>query len=848
MILRTGKVPKLASLICTLTAMLCVTAVSQAQIINGNFENGYTSGWNHDDGSDDNSSAVFSEEKAHPYEGSKALKVVVSNPGTNPWDVQTLGPSLSLTVEEEYTLTFWAKASEADTSIRTVLQNNLYQAEDHSLETTWREYSWTFTAKETSPQFKIFYLQAGTVWLDDIRYINSNEIGPIQIDITPQMQYQEMVGFGGALSWYTNWIYGGSDENDAAIEQWMFEDLGIDVLRLKNWYYPVNYPESTSPSNVEQKEAFDNTKDLFNAAKTANPDVQVLLSSWSPPASLKSNGIRKDGGTLKQDSDGFMYDDLAQYWVDSLDNLGWTPDYLSFQNEPGYTATWESCILRPTETEDNAGYAEAADAIWYAIKDRPNVPKMLGSEAENIGTSTWSDWNDGNPVNTFEALNTPLRDRPYIHVHGYHTYDIGDPSKIDSDSTIENLNRVRDFDADRPNWMTEWSKNSFDWLQTARMVHNTVVEANASAYIFWKLAWNSDESNDTMIAVQLDGSYEIRPHYYTIKHYSKHVDMGDKRIEVISGDSNVKASGYLSEDATRITLVAINKATSDKNIELDLSPLTVSSVTGYQSVSGSFYQDMNGLDPNSEIPLPAESMTTLVLTLTEPYISPTNGPPFWIEPEFSQSDATVGEVYQGSIASNANDPEGDDLQFSLDNGPAWLSIDTSGEISGTPSISNVDTNIFTVSISDDTNPAVQTTMTIEVLYSSTIDSDGDGINDAEEASNGSNPLDPRDPWVDADGDWVHTVDDNGDSNPRSPFAMPLQLSLTRQTDSWTLSAPVSPGVTTKVEYVPTLNSDWTVIHTFDPVATPSIADFELPATYMSPNQQKGFFRLNKSTP
>ena len=116
---------------------------------------------------------------------------------------------------------------------------------------------------------------------------------------------------------------------------------------------------------------------LFYAAKQANTNIQVLLSSWSPPAVLKSNGERRNGGTLKSDAGGYMYDELAQYWVDCLDNLGWTPDYLSFQNEPGYVATWESCIFRPLETTNNADYAEASDAIWNAIKDRPDAPKML---------------------------------------------------------------------------------------------------------------------------------------------------------------------------------------------------------------------------------------------------------------------------------------------------------------------------------------------------------------------------------------------------------------------------------------------------------------------------------------
>lgn len=582
----------------------CTVGLAQAnaQVANGGFETGYTSGWSHLQGNN-GSSAAFSEETVDVHSGGKALKVEVSDLGTNAWDVQTLGPDLSLIVGEEYTLTYWAKSNFAGASIHMVVQGSVYLAKAQTLSTGWQQYSWTFTAAEPVPTIRIHYLQTETFFLDDFELSENSPPKFVPISIDPLTQHQEMVGFGGALSWYTHRVYGGDDANDAAIKQLMFQDLGIDVLRLKNWYYPVNYPASTDPENVKEQSAFNQTKDLYEAAKAANPQVQVLLSSWSPPVSLKSNNDRKNGGTLKQDAGGFMYEELAQYWTDCLDNLGWTPDYLSFQNEPGWVATWESCILEPTETASYAGYAEAADAIWEAIKDRPNAPKMIGSEAENVGA--------------FFSLNTPLITRPYFAAHGYHTYNIYNASTIDSSDTISGLNRISDDYGNRPNWMTEWSNDGLDWLQTARVIQNTVVEADASAYIFWKLAW-AETSNDTMIALQSDGSYEVRPHYYTIKHYAKHVDKGDRRIGITSGDDNVDVSGYLSADSARITLVVLNKNSVSTNIQLNHDSLSINTIEGYQSESGNFYQTMSGLYPTAQIALPAESITTLVLSLSEP--------------------------------------------------------------------------------------------------------------------------------------------------------------------------------------------------------------------------------------
>lgn len=60
------------------------------------------------------------------------MKVPVSTLGGNSWDVQTLGPTISLTVGEEYILSFWGKAATGGTSVRMVLQNSLFRSNDSS--------------------------------------------------------------------------------------------------------------------------------------------------------------------------------------------------------------------------------------------------------------------------------------------------------------------------------------------------------------------------------------------------------------------------------------------------------------------------------------------------------------------------------------------------------------------------------------------------------------------------------------------------------------------------------------------------------------------------------------------
>jgi O-glycosyl hydrolase len=84
-----------------------------------------------------------------------------------------------------------------------------------------------------------------------------------------------------------------------------------------------------------------------------------MLTSWSPPASLKASGKEKCHGnldcTLKKKKNGkFVYEEFADWWLESLKHYqekGLTPYYISMQNEPSFIPPdWEGCKFEPKET------------------------------------------------------------------------------------------------------------------------------------------------------------------------------------------------------------------------------------------------------------------------------------------------------------------------------------------------------------------------------------------------------------------------------------------------------------------------------------------------------------------
>ncbi len=582
---------------------------AQNLVPNSGFENGF-SGWSNN--TSGGASASYSLEAAQPYAGAKAMKVVVNNPGSQLHNVQTLGPTFTLPTGTPTTITFRARAATAGTKVRFVMQDAVYNNKEFSLSTSWERYSWNHTTTEPNPRLRLQFRSAGTVWLDEIS-VEAHAVPDTGILVTldPSVRHQTMDGIGGALTWYAARMI--SSPHKTQLEEMIFDDLGLDIIRLKNWYFPADYPANKSPVNIPNngfRGNYNNNKTFYDMAKKNGRDISVLFSSWSPPANLKTNNDLQNGGTLKKVNGQYVYADLAQYWVDLLDNMNWTPDYLSFQNEPGWVAAHETCEFAPTQTSTLAGYAEALDAIYNRIKTRPDVPVLVGPESESMSA--------------FPGQAAPLRTRTYLGINAFHNYNIGSESAIDGE--IPRLNQIR-AETDltgRPNWMSEFSLGAFDWLDTARVIHNTLVEANSSAYIFWKLVWgDSTDLDEIIFNIDGAGNYIKGNTYYAIKHYSKYISRGSWRFEVTRAagtNANIRASGYLNPAGTQVTLIVLNTGSTDDEIALRLRGLPVASVTSYRTRQfdiGSVPFQQRAVDLASNLPVSKNSITTYVFELTE---------------------------------------------------------------------------------------------------------------------------------------------------------------------------------------------------------------------------------------
>jgi len=417
----------------------------------------------------------------------------------------------------------------------------------------------------------------------------------VQAAVNPSETHQTIEGFGGSLYYYSNWLTAHPNKEDIYIS--LFDDLGVDILRLGNTYRPG---KAISP---------DASEFVSKAEEIQGRSIKVMISSWSPPAELKSNGSEKNGGTLVKKDGVFDYEGFAGYWTDALDayaEAGVFPEYISIQNEPGFVATWESCELMQTETSTKAGYGKALEAVARKLKDGGYPSKILASEVLGIGYNLFQNY----------AKNF---DRGLVYGYAHHLYHGGDPKQ--PDKFLDNMRvMARDY-GDKPRFQTEYSNGDADWFNTAWIIHNSLVAEEVSAYLHWSLAW---EAGNNAELVQLEfpwdrgrwttaDGYILTDRFYAFRQYAKFIDPGWKRITASSSSNSIRISAFISGDGDSLTAVVLNLSRSPESMTLDPGGYIAHSSRLVRTSETEKGADLGPFDASSPLALPGRSITTIVM-------------------------------------------------------------------------------------------------------------------------------------------------------------------------------------------------------------------------------------------
>jgi glucuronoarabinoxylan endo-1,4-beta-xylanase len=429
-----------------------------------------------------------------------------------------------------------------------------------------------------------------------------------QITVKSTIKKQTIEGFGGSIAYYENWVV--SHPKRSMIYDYLFRDLGMSILRLRNEY--MN--ESGTNQGVLD------SKSIVSEGKKRS-SFDILMSSWSPPGKYKSNGKPANDetmATLATDTAGnFVYGDFAKWWYKSLLNYKTNSidiKYLSIQNEPNWNPGYEGCIFMPQEQTvfdkklnknvKVASYSKAFNAVYDTLSKYSSTlkisPKMIGPEVLGI-ENAWS----GRPGDY-----TKYMDMKRCYAVAHHLY-----TGTDAASMITNMTLLNNAYPTIPKMQTEYSDK--DWLTLSQIIHNSLVVENVSAYLVWEIIWPGSDFID-MENPWTSGSwvnangFKVGTKYYMFKQFAYFIKPGYSRVETTGSNTTLKVSAFISPDAQKMSIVAINTAATKDSISV--------STLDYTVLSGNIYRTsdtenciLSGAYSGQNIVLPPKSITTIAL-------------------------------------------------------------------------------------------------------------------------------------------------------------------------------------------------------------------------------------------
>lgn len=416
-----------------------------------------------------------------------------------------------------------------------------------------------------------------------------------KIEINAGNRHQILEGLGAAGGYYTMEFT--INKHKQELYNILFKDLGINIFRIRN-------------NHLMEPNSFRETVEIVKGAKAVEPNLKILMTSWSPPANLKSNG-KTVGGTLAKKDGKYVYDEFAKWWADSLaayEKAGVKINYISIQNEPDFLTGWDCCAFAPKETADKAGYNTALEAVWSELNKTmgTNMPKILAPEAYGITIST----------KYIDAFDNQTRVYGYAH----HLYDCpGNTSGCgtEPDKYIPEMKKFQAKYGSKPLFQTEYQhKDSDPWQQamnTAILMNNSLTVENVACYLYWDLFWGP--GTVSLLTIDNPESYTINPVYYAFKQFSAFAHSGWQRVDALCENTGLRMSAFLSPDKKNLSVMIIN-TTPNMEIAANLSfkDFPVSKGRIFRSSKNEKCVFVSNFEEKKSLKLPTNSITTLAIT------------------------------------------------------------------------------------------------------------------------------------------------------------------------------------------------------------------------------------------
>ena len=387
---------------------------------------------------------------------------------------------------------------------------------------------------------------------------------PIVIDVDPAIRYQEMAGFGAAITDASAYLVQQrmNERQRGALMEELFGrkqgGIGLSFARLtigasdfsRSHYSFDDMPPGQSDLPLAYFWIDPNRADVLPVVKRAlaiNPQLKVMASPWSAPGWMKTSDSLIQG-SLKPEAFGAFAQYLRRY-VDAYQAEGVPIFALTLQNEPHF------------EPADYPGMRVETSSRAAFIGGY--LGPLLARHHPGIRILDWDhNWDQaGSPA---QVLADPAAAN-YVSGVAWHCY-AGD---------VRVQAALHDARPDKETWFTECSGGQWmpEWGGALQFfVRTLVIDATrgwAKGVLLWNLALDEQHGphlggcSDCRGVVTIDaasGSVTRNPEYYALAHASRFVRPGARRIASSSGHDGLDTVAFRNADDGSVALVVANAA------------------------------------------------------------------------------------------------------------------------------------------------------------------------------------------------------------------------------------------------------------------------------------------------
>ena len=248
------------------------------------------------------------------------------------------------------------------------------------------------------------------------------------VNLYPDRCFETFEGFGGAITDAAGYVYSlmGEEDKKKLIETYFTEnemDYRIVRIHMDSCDFSTEMYESVSDPDDRELKTFSFARTekyimpmLEDAQGAAGGKLELMLSPWSPPAFMKTNGSRKNGGHLKPEYADMWADILCRY-IREFQDRGYTVRRMSLQNEPKAVQTWDSCVYSAEQEKEfledhlypafvRHGLTDVEIFIWDHNKERAfeRAEEIVKGKAAELVSGVACHWYSGDHFESLDLL------------------------------------------------------------------------------------------------------------------------------------------------------------------------------------------------------------------------------------------------------------------------------------------------------------------------------------------------------------------------------------------------------------------------------------------------------------